>query len=79
VNVDTGHVVADLNRIICENRSLYEKVPSSLAGDARRVLAGRQEAYVNPRIATPLTKWAKQKRKERRKAEKAARKAARRG
>lgn len=78
MNVETGHVVADLARVAAENRSLYERVPPSLAGDARKVLAGREEVYLNPRVATPLTRWAKKKRKERKKAEKAARKAQRR-
>jgi hypothetical protein len=79
MNVDTGHLVADIGRVARENRAAYDAVPPSLAGDARRVLAGRAEAYINPREATPLSAWAKKRRKERRKAEKAARKAARRG
>jgi hypothetical protein len=79
MNVDNGHVVADLTKVAAENRSLYDRVPASLAGDVGKVLSGREEAYANLRDATPLTKWAKQKRKERRKAKKAARKAARRG
>jgi hypothetical protein len=80
LNINDGHLVTEktLERMLQEKRRDYQRVPPSLVGDAERVLAGRQEAHVNLREPSPLSAWAKRRRKERRKAEKHARKAQRR-
>ena len=73
MNIDTGHLVTLLAGQ--PPAPGYIPVPPSLGGYVHRELQGGSEAVVNLRENTPLSRWAKRKRKERKQAEKRARKA----
>lgn len=66
MDVNTGHLVRDLNSVPAERRHLYTAVPDALKDEAAHELDGRDETYVNPKRAAALSEWAnKQKRKNR--------------
>ena len=82
MNIDTGHLVKlnpkdieEMEKSFCEQvenmnkieRSAYEVVPTGLAAEAERELAGKNETFVDLTKATPLAAWAAKKRAERKK------------
>lgn len=78
MNIDTGHLKMLSDSLAKEQG--YEIVPPDLATEANRVLAGRNEAFVDMTKPGPLVDWAakmrqeRQKKKAKRKAAKASRK-----
>lgn len=69
MEVNTGHLVRDLNSVPEEKRHLYTPIPAALFAEADRELDGLDETYVNPNRAVALAAWANnRKRKGRAKA-----------
>jgi hypothetical protein len=68
---NTGHLV---NLAVTNLQPGYEVLPDELQGAARRVLQGRDEAYVSLTSGGKLSRWAAQRRKARRQMAKNSRK-----
>ena len=66
MDVNRSHLVADINSMPEEMRSLFTPVPKHLQAEAERELAGRSEAHVNPNKKLALNTWAAKKRKSNR-------------
>jgi hypothetical protein len=63
MNPDTGHLIdliRDKKRI--DMPEGYDTIPKRLEAEARKALAGQQEAHVDLQARTPLAVWAKKKR-----------------
>lgn len=70
MNIDTGHLVTEEKLENLTDKSGYVEVPEELKGDALKALKGAQEATVNLKGNTPLSKWSKEERKRRKKKDK---------
>lgn len=69
MDINSGHVVADINQVPEIKRHLYTQIPPQLQEQANRELDGRDSTYINLNRATALADWAnKKKRKNRAKA-----------
>jgi hypothetical protein len=72
MEVNTGRLVSDTNRVPADLRDQYIGVPDHLLDDARALLAGAPEAQVRLRGDGRLSEW---RRAERRKLHRLAKKA----
>lgn len=74
MDVNTGHLVADIDMVAELDRHKYTKVPKHLHPEAERALAGQHEVTVNPNTAANLAAWATNQRKKSRTRAKLAKK-----
>lgn len=79
MNVETGHLVSDINDVDETLRDQYERLQGKLAIAAEKELAGRSETVVDvKRGKSPLAKWARKRRRDKKRARAAIAKASRR-
>ena len=79
MNVETGHLVSDINDVEEPLRDQYERIPAELEEDATRELAGKREVHVAlARRDSKLSKWARKRRADKKRRRNAIAKASRR-
>lgn len=74
MNVETGHLVENIDDVDEEDRGDYEPVPPELQEEARIKLAGGKEVHVQlDRRDSKLAKWARKRRRDKKRAKRKAR------
>jgi hypothetical protein len=68
MDVDTNHLVADINEVPVEKRDKYSSMPRNMRRHAMKELNGKSQAFVDPGLRSPLALWAQNKRKQKAKA-----------
>lgn len=63
MDVNRGHIVADINEVEEKLRHRYTPIPDDLRAEAEDALDGEREAYINPNRAKKLAAWAANTRK----------------